>query len=136
MHFDESVLPSKKIAWAAWNYLSTESASGKDTVSVSYLINKLQRLPIKKAVIVTLNPASKIHKNKVVREIYYQHPLFTKNAIIAQRELGNIQGRQGVYFSGAWLRYGFHEDGILNSKLVINKLLKDDGRNEELLRVL
>ena len=136
LHFDESVLPSKKIAWAAWNYLSTESTSGKDTVSVSYLINKLQRLPIEKAVIVTLNPASKIDKNKVVREINYQHPLFTKDAIMAQRELGNIQGRQGVYFSGAWLRYGFHEDGILNSKSVINKLLKDDGRNEELLRIL
>ena len=136
LHFDESVLPSKKIAWAAWNYLSTESTSGKDTVSVSYLINKLQRLPIEKAVIVTLNPASKIDKNKVVREINYQHPLFTKDAIMAQRELGNIQGRQGVYFSGAWLRYGFHEDGILSSKSVINKLLKDDGRNEGLLRIL
>jgi predicted NAD/FAD-binding protein len=136
LHFDESVLPRKKIAWAAWNYLSTESTSGKDTVSVSYLINKLQRLPIEKAVIVTLNPASKIDKDKVVREINYQHPLFTKDAIMAQRELGNIQGRQGVYFSGAWLRYGFHEDGILSSKSVINKLLKDDGKNKGLLRIL
>ena len=136
MHFDESVLPRKKTAWAAWNYLSTASTSGKDTVSVSYLINKLQLLPVEKAVIVTLNPASKIDKNKVVKEISYQHPLFTKDAIMAQRELGNIQGRQGVYFSGAWLRYGFHEDGILSSKSVINKLLKDDGKNEGLLRIL
>ena len=136
LHFDESVLPRKKIAWAAWNYLSTASTSGKDTVSVSYLINKLQLLPVEKAVIVTLNPASKIDKNKVVKEISYQHPLFTKDAIMAQRELGNIQGRQGVYFSGAWLRYGFHEDGILSSKSVINKLLKDDGKNEGLLRIL
>jgi predicted NAD/FAD-binding protein len=136
LHFDESVLPRKKTAWAAWNYLSTASTSGKDTVSVSYLINKLQLLPVEKAVIVTLNPASKIDKNKVVKEISYQHPLFTKDAIMAQRELGNIQGRQGVYFSGAWLRYGFHEDGILSSKSVINKLLKDDGKNEGLLRIL
>ena len=136
LHFDESVLPRKKIAWAAWNYLSTASTSGKETVSVSYLINKLQRLPIEKAVIVTLNPASKIDKNKVVKEISYQHPLFTKDTIMAQRELGNIQGRQGVYFSGAWLRYGFHEDGILSSKTVINKLLEDDGINEGFLRVL
>jgi len=48
----------------------------------------------------------------------------------------NIQGRQRVYFSGAWLRYGFHEDGILSSKTVINKLLEDDGMNEGFLRVL
>ncbi len=136
LHFDESVLPREKIAWAAWNYLSTESTSGNDKVSVSYLINKLQPLPVEKAVIVTLNPASKIEKNKVVKEINYQHPLFSIDAIRAQREMVNIQGRQGVYFSGAWLRYGFHEDGILSSKSVINKLLKDDGKNEELLRIL
>ena len=136
LHFDESVLPREKIAWAAWNYLSTESTSGNDKVSVSYLINKLQPLPVEKAVIVTLNPASKIEKNKVVKEINYQHPLFSKDAIRAQREMVNIQGRQGVYFSGAWLRYGFHEDGILSSKSVINKLLKDDEKNEELLRIL
>ena len=136
LHFDESVLPREKIAWAAWNYLSTESTSGNDKVSVSYLINKLQPLPVEKAVIVTLNPASKIEKNKVVKEINYQHPLFSIDAIRAQREIVNIQGRQGVYFSGAWLRYGFHEDGILSSKSVINKLLKDDEKNEELLRIL
>ena len=136
LHFDESVLPREKIAWAAWNYLSTESTSGNDKVSVSYLINKLQPLPVEKAVIVTLNPASKIEKNKVVKEINYQHPLFSIDAIRAQREMVNIQGRQGVYFSGAWLRYGFHEDGILSSKSVINKLLKDDEKNEELLRIL
>ena len=136
LHFDESVLPREKIAWAAWNYLSAELTSGNDKVSVSYLINKLQPLPVEKAVIVTLNPASKIEKNKVVKEINYQHPLFSIDAIMAQREMVNIQGRQGVYFSGAWLRYGFHEDGILSSKSVINKLLKDDEKNEELLRIL
>ena len=136
LHYDVSVLPRKKIAWAAWNYLSSGSINRKDTISVSYLINKLQILPIEKAVIVTLNPASKIDDNKVVKEISYAHPLFSKDIIMAQRKLVNIQGRQGVYFSGAWLRYGFHEDGILSSKSVINKMLEDDGKNEGLLRIL
>ena len=136
MHFDESVLPRKKIAWAAWNYLSTESKCGNDSVSVSYLINKLQPLPLEKSVIVTLNPASKIDKNKIFKEINYQHPLFSTDSILAQRDIKNIQGRQRVYFSGAWLRYGFHEDGILSSKTVINKLLEDDGVNEGFLKVL
>ena len=136
LHFDESVLPREKIAWSAWNYLSTETTTGNDTVSVSYLINKLQPLPVNKAVIVTLNPAIKIDKNKVVKEINYEHPLFSKEAIMAQQKMDSIQGRDGVYFSGAWLRYGFHEDGILSSKSVINKLLEDDGKNERLLRIL
>ena len=136
LHLDESVLPEKKIAWASWNYLSTESTCGNDSVSVSYLINKLQPLPFKKSVIVTLNPVSNIDNNKIIKKISYQHPIFSIETILAQREIGNIQGRQSVYFSGAWLRYGFHEDGILSSKTVINKLLEDDGMNEGILRVL
>ena len=136
LHLDESVLPEKKIAWASWNYLSTESTCGNDSVSVSYLINKLQPLPFKKSVIVTLNPVSNIDNNKIIKRISYQHPIFSIETILAQREIRNIQGRQRVYFSGAWLRYGFHEDGILNSKTVINKLLEDDGMNEGFLKVL
>ena len=136
LHLDESVLPEKKIAWASWNYLSTKSTCGNDSVSVSYLINKLQPLPFKKSVIVTLNPVSNIDNNKIIKRISYQHPIFSIETILAQREIGNIQGRQRVYFSGAWLRYGFHEDGILSSKTVINKLLEDDGMHEGFLKVL
>ena len=136
LHLDESVLPEKKIAWASRNYLSTKSTCGNDSVSVSYLINKLQPLPLKKSVIVTLNPISNIDNNKIIKRISYQHPIFSIETILAQREIGNIQGRQSVYFSGAWLRYGFHEDGILSSKTVINKLLEDDGMNEGFLKVL
>ena len=136
LHLDESVLPEKKIAWASWNYLSTESTCGNDSVSVSYLINKLQPLPFKKSVIVTLNPVSNIDNNKIIKRISYQHPIFSIETILAQRDIVNIQGRQRVYFSGAWLRYGFHEDGILSSKTVINKLLEDDGMNEGFLKVL
>ena len=86
--------------------------------------------------IVTLNPVSNIDNNKIIKRISYQHPIFSIETILAQREIGNIQGRQSVYFSGAWLRYGFHEDGILSSKTVINKLLEDDGMNEGFLKVL
>ena len=93
-------------------------------------------MPLEKSVIVTLNPVSKIDKKKIFKEIDYQHPLFSTDSILAQREMRNLQGRQRVYFSGAWLRYGFHEDGILSSKTVINSLLEDDGMNEGFLRVL
>ena len=93
-------------------------------------------MPFKKSVIVTLNPVSNIDNNKIIKKISYQHPIFSIETILAQRKIGNIQGRQGVYFSGAWLRYGFHEDGIISSKTVINKLLEDQGMNEGFLKVL
>ena len=34
-----------------------------------------------------------------------------------------IQGKNNIYFTGAWLGYGFHEDGI-KSAVSVAKLLK------------
>jgi len=136
LHLDESVLPDKKIAWSAWNYTSTKSDDGKDKVSVSYLINKLQPLPYKKSVIVTLNPVTKINNDQIIKTISYQHPLFSTASIKAQEKMNNIQGSNGIYFSGAWMRYGFHEDGILSTKKAIKKLLSDDSSNDNLINIL
>ena len=136
LHLDESVLPDKKIAWSAWNYSSTKSDDGKDKVSVSYLINKLQPLPYKESVIVTLNPITKIKNDKIIKTIFYKHPLFSTESIKAQKKMENIQGSNGIYFSGAWMRYGFHEDGILSTKKAINKLLSDDKLNYNSIDIL
>ncbi len=136
LHFDESVLPEKKIAWSAWNYLSTKSSSGEDAVSVSYLINKLQPIPVRKPVIVTLNPVTKIDSKKIFKVIDYEHPLFDKETILAQKAMKNIQGNNGFYFVGAWLRHGFHEDGIINTKKILNQLLEFDGDSMNLLSIL
>ena len=136
LHLDESVLPDKKIAWSAWNYASTKSDDGKDKVSVSYLINKLQPLPYKESVIVTLNPITKIKNDKIIKTIFYQHPLFSTESIKAQKKMDNIQGSNGIYFSGAWMRYGFHEDGILSTKKAIKKLLSDDTLNNNSIDIL
>ena len=136
LHLDESVLPDKKIAWSAWNYTSTKSDDGKDKVSVSYLINKLQPLPYKQSVIVTLNPTNQINNDKIIKTISYQHPLFSTEAIKAQEKMNNVQGSNGIYFSGAWMRYGFHEDGILSAKKAIKKLLSDDSLNYDLINIL
>ena len=136
LHLDESVLPDKKIAWSAWNYTSTKSDDGKEKVSVSYLINKLQPLPYKESVIVTLNPVTKINNDKIIKIITYQHPLFSTESIKAQEKMNNIQGSNGIYFSGAWMRYGFHEDGIFSTKKAIKKLLSDDSLNNNLINIL
>ena len=136
LHLDESVLPDKKIAWSSWNYTSAKSDDGKDKISVSYLINKLQPLPYKQSVIVTLNPTNQINNDKIIKTISYQHPLFSTEAIKAQEKIHNVQGSNGIYFSGAWMRYGFHEDGILSTKKAIKKLLSNDSLNYDLINIL
>lgn len=134
LHLDESLLPSKKLAWAAWNYLSIGDKD--EAVSVSYLINMLQPIPVKQSVIVTLNPVCKVSEDKVIKRINYEHPLFSAAAIKAQSKIETLQGEEGIYFTGAWMRYGFHEDGILSAKKVINSILEFDGINPERLEIL
>ena len=83
-----------------------------------------------------MNPFTKINNNKIIKTISYQHPLFSTESIAAQDQINNIQGSNGIYFSGAWMRYGFHEDGILSTKKVIKKLLSDDSLNNNLINIL
>ncbi len=135
LHLDESILPSYKSAWAAWNYTSVKSNDGYEKVSVSYLINKLQPIPSAKSVIVSLNPVQKIADNKILKTINYEHPLFDNGAIKAQIDINEYQGVNNCYFAGAWMRYGFHEDGILSGKQVVSKFLKDIG-SEETIEIL
>jgi predicted NAD/FAD-binding protein len=135
VHSDASVLPVKK-AWSSWNYTSVNNLDGSDSVSVSYLINMLQPLPTEKPVIVTLNPVTPIDPNKVFKKIDYKHPLFDDGTIKAQTSIQNIQGQGNIYFAGAWLRYGFHEDGILSSKLAIDKFFTKIGQVEESFVIL
>lgn len=136
LHFDETVLPTKKSAWSAWNYLSVSAKDSSDAVSVSYLLNKIQPLVTKKSVIVTLNPVTEIAQNKIAKVIDYEHPLFNQNAIVSQDKVKTFQGRDGVYFAGAWMRYGFHEDGILSAKEMVKKFLEDEGLNTDGVKIL
>lgn len=136
LHFDESILPKKKFTWSAWNYLSAKSLDAHEAVSVSYLINKLQPLKTKKSVIVTLNPIVDIAASKIAKVIDYQHPLFSTEAIMAQGKMKSLQGRENMFFAGAWMRYGFHEDGILSAKEAIKKLLEQDGHDSNRIKIL
>lgn len=127
LHFDEEILPENKKAWAAWNYYSSHNDQGEGSVSVSYLINLLQPIDTKKNIIVTLNPNKEIDETKIYKTIDYEHPLFDAAAIESQGKISSIQGKNGVYYCGAWGRYGFHEDGILMAKHAVNRLFEAEG---------
>ena len=113
LHTDTSVMPQKKLAWAAWNYEraandTTESAR----VCLHYWLNKLQPLPFAQDVIVSLNPVREIDPKQVLGEYHYAHPVFDLAAIQAQTRMPELQGQQHTWFAGAWMGYGFHEDGF------------------------
>lgn len=113
LHTDASVLPQRQSAWAAWNYeraAASERESGR--VCLHYLLNKLQPLPWEQPVIVSLNPAREIPRSQVMAEYDYDHPVLDLAAIRAQAEVSALQGQRNTWFAGAWMGYGFHEDGL------------------------
>lgn len=131
LHTDASVLPGRKAAWAAWNYESASPAStivgsavghGKQ-VCLHYLLNMLQPLPWSQPVLVSLNPVREVPRSLVMGEYAYSHPVFDLAAIQAQHQLSAIQGQRDTYFCGAWMGYGFHEDGLKSGQSVAQQIL-------------
>jgi predicted NAD/FAD-binding protein len=125
LHTDARVLPQRQKAWAAWNYVRAESADQESSrVCLHYLLNKLQPLPYEQAVVVSLNPTQAIDPQHVIRSIDYAHPVFDLAAIDAQQRMPQLQGQQHTWYAGAWLGYGFHEDGLKSGLAVARELLK------------
>ncbi len=122
LHTDASLLPRDPRVWSAWNYMTGTRHDHPQSVSVSYLINHLQPLPVSTPVIVSLNPHIEPDPAKVIGDYDYDHPLFDQAAIDAQAQLAAIQGVERLWFCGAWGGYGFHEDGLVSALAVANRL--------------
>ena len=127
LHLDASCLPRRRKAWSAWNYQSTGDTEAP-RVCVHYLLNMLQPLPVSTPVIVSLNPIDAPDPSKVLASFDYAHPVFDAAAVAAQGRIARRQGQQRTWFAGAWLGYGFHEDGLKSGLAAAAALtaLRDD----------
>ncbi|CAI5999471.1 unnamed protein product, partial [Closterium sp. NIES-64] len=120
LHRDKSLMPTRRAAWSAWNFRGVDAKGG---VCVTYWLNTLQNLgDTGEPILVTLNPPSGI-KGTVHHQWVTSHPLPTTAATAAARLLPTVQGRRGIYFCGAYLGYGFHEDGFKAGLTAANALL-------------
>ena len=122
LHTDANLMPHRRRAWSAWNYLQVNDADNLRPVALTYWMNLLQPLPFKTQLFETLNPPVEPRKDSVIAEFDYWHPLLNQAAIKAQQQITNVQGLNHTYYAGAWLKNGFHEDG-LSSALDVVKLI-------------
>jgi len=115
VHTDESVMPKNKKVWSSWNY-RIEEYNGKLLPTTIYWMNSLQGVSKKKNYFVSINaiPGS-ISKNKLIKEIVYEHPLFDVPAINAQKELHKLNKTGPLYYCGSYFKYGFHEDAYASA---------------------
>mgnify|MGYP006280096413 FL=1 len=123
LHTDERVMPRKKLAWAAWNYERAGPEEDAQRVCLHYWLNRLQPLPFAQPVLVSLNPIREIDPQKVIGQYDYAHPVFDLAAMQAQTRMPDIQGRQATWYAGAWMGYGFHEDGLKAGRAAAQALL-------------
>lgn len=111
LHTDQSLMPKRRRAWSSWNFVESNH-EGKIAPSLTYWMNRLQNLPQGKDYFVTINPPRPPKAGSVLQTENYAHPLFDARSILAQKRLWDIQGRNRVWFCGAWFGSGFHEDGL------------------------
>lgn len=109
LHRDPSLCPRRTRARAAWCYLRE---AGSPDAAVTYDMNRLQHIPSDKPLFVTLNPVRQPDPELTFGRFQYDHPQFTSPGMAAQRIFNRIQGVRRTWFAGAWLGYGFHEDGL------------------------
>lgn len=122
LHTDASVMPKRKIAWAAWNYHLLEGDQSR--VPVTYNMNILQSLDCEDQFCVTLNNTDAIDQAKVLKRLNYHHPVYTKESVAAQARHAEINADR-FYFCGAYWRYGFHEDGVASALEAIKQFEVD-----------
>ncbi len=145
LHTDESVLPTRRAAWAAWNYERTASPANlprntshiashiashsepTNSVCLHYLINLLQPLPWTQSVVVSLNPLRPVEARHVLGEYEYAHPVFDAAALKAQRQMPWLQGQKNTWYCGAWMGYGFHEDGLKSGVAAAHHLMRAEA---------
>lgn len=122
LHTDRSLLPRRKLAWAAWNYHVT--AETMDRVAVTYNMNILQGLDSPDPLLVTLNHTRGINPAHVIKRLTYHHPVYTTAGTRAQARHAEISGVNRTAYCGAYWRNGFHEDGVVSALTALEQFRK------------
>jgi len=113
LHTDTRMLPRKPLARAAWNYHLLKS--NQDRVALTYDMNVLQNLDAPLKFLVTLNRNEDIDPARVMGRYTYHHPVYTPQAVAAQKHHSTLNGQQRSFYCGAYWRFGFHEDGVVSA---------------------
>jgi predicted NAD/FAD-binding protein len=117
LHTDVSVMPRRRLAWAAWNYRMESGVQG-ERPSTHYYMNRLQGVSDRTDYFVSLNHTDRIDPARVLWRTVYTHPVFDRGALAAQHELPGINSEfagQRLFFCGSYFRYGFHEDAFASA---------------------
>ena len=121
LHTDVGQMPRNRRAWASWNYRL--SRGGENLLpKVTYDMNRLMGIDAQARFFVTLNNSAAIASEHILGRFDYAHPIFTLSGVDAQERWDAINGQRRTWFCGAWWGKGFHEDGVVSARRVVDAL--------------
>ena len=118
LHSDINFMPKRKSVWSSWNYITETGNSGN--LSITYWMNELQGINSSMPILLSLNPKILPNPDLIYGQYSYSHPILDNNAINIQKKLSSIQGKNNLWFCGAWTGFGFHEDGVKSAVEIAN----------------
>jgi predicted NAD/FAD-binding protein len=121
LHADESVMPKRRLTWASWVYTEDRNAQS-ERIDLTYWMNSLQPIPHDDPHFVTLNSKRRIREELIYDQVTLRHPVYDLPALAAQKEVASFNGARHTWFCGAWMRHGFHEDGLASAMDVVDAL--------------
>jgi predicted NAD/FAD-binding protein len=112
LHTDPRFVPVRRSDRSSWNYQSPGCGVFAERPSLTYSLNRLQRLEADREYCVTLNRTDEIDGAAVIRVIAYEHPRTTFASLAAAARARSFGAVRHTAFAGAWQGNGFHEDGL------------------------
>ncbi len=128
LHSDVSIMPKRKSVWSSWVY-SEDAAKQSDRIDLTYWMNKLQPWLKDDPLFVTLNTTRDIDPVLIWDEVTLRHPVYDLAALAAQKQVAAMNGTNNTWYCGAWMKNGFHEDGIGSAMDVVAAMRARDVMN-------
>ncbi|WP_417727426.1 NAD(P)/FAD-dependent oxidoreductase [Roseovarius sp.] len=121
LHADTSVMPRRRAVWSSWNYTEARVARAGQ-IDLTYWMNSLQPIPMDDPHFVTLNTTRPIREDLIYDQVTLRHPVYDLATVAAQGRVRAGNGRRNTWFCGAWMRHGFHEDGLASGLVVAEEI--------------
>ncbi|NBQ49239.1 MAG: cyclopropane-fatty-acyl-phospholipid synthase, partial [Marivivens sp.] len=118
LHSDASIMPRHKSVWSSWNYTEVTGRTD-EPIDLTYWMNSLQSWLTGDDYFVTLNSNRTIREDLIWDEVTLRHPVYDLGALEAQKEVAAFNGTDNTWFCGAWMKNGFHEDGLSSALDVV-----------------
>ena len=121
LHSDTSIMPRRRQVWSSWIYTEDARRTDKE-INLTYWMNSLQPWLKGEDMMVTLNSNRPVREDLIWDEVTLRHPVYDLAAIAAQDKAAAMNGSNRTWFCGAWMKNGFHEDGLSSALDVVDSL--------------